>query len=110
MRLTLRTVLAACALLAAACAQQTPPEQQTASVAEAAPAATTPNQTSDEDTCNKAAFAHLVGALASEIDQAALPDGTRIITPTTMVTRDFIATRLNIMTGTDGRVGSLSCY
>ena len=71
-------------------------------------------QTADEataqDTCGMAAFAHLIGAPAADIDRAALPPRTRIIAPNSMVTQDFSPQRLNIMTGADGRVSSLRCF
>jgi hypothetical protein len=62
------------------------------------------------DTCGAARFRALLGTQASEIDQSTLPAQTRIITPDMMVTQDFSAQRLNIMVGTDGRVGSLRCF
>jgi hypothetical protein len=62
------------------------------------------------DTCGMADFRHLMGRPASEIDQASLPPRTRIITPDMMVTQDYVPERLNIMTGTDGRVASLRCF
>lgn len=62
------------------------------------------------DTCGAAAFAHLIGTLASDIDQSTLPPRTRIITPDSMVTQDFAPGRLNIFTGTDGRVSSMRCF
>jgi len=92
----MRAALAALALLAA-CAAPTPPPEN-AGEANAA------------DTCGAARFAGLVGTQADAIDRSTLPPGTRIITPDMMVTQDFSAERLNIMVGTDGRVGSLSCY
>ena len=62
------------------------------------------------DTCGMANFRHLIGRPASEIDQASLPPRTRVITPDMMVTQDYVPERLNIMTGTDGRVASLRCF
>jgi hypothetical protein len=67
-------------------------------------------QATRADTCGIARFRNLVGTQASEIDQSTLPPRTRIITPDMMVTQDFSAQRLNIMVGTDGRVGSLRCF
>lgn len=95
----MRSVLAGAAvMLMAACAT--------------APAA--PPQSADEgtqqDTCGAARFAHYVGHPADHIDRAALPARTRVITPDMMVTQDFSPERLNIMVGTDGRVGSLRCF
>jgi len=63
-----------------------------------------------QDACGMARFRHLIGMQASAIDQSTLPPRTRIITPDMMVTQDFSAQRLNIMVGTDGRVGSLRCF
>jgi Peptidase inhibitor I78 family len=62
------------------------------------------------DTCGANAHRHLIGAPAAAIDRASLPPATRIITPDMMVTQDFSPNRLNIMVGTDGKVGSLACY
>jgi hypothetical protein len=62
------------------------------------------------DTCGADRFRTLIGTPASEIDQSTLPPRTRIITPDMMVTQDFSAQRLNVMVGTDGRVGSLGCF
>lgn len=63
-----------------------------------------------QDTCGLSRFTHLVGTPADAIDRATLPPATRIITPDMMVTQDFSLTRLNIMVGADGRVGSLRCF
>lgn len=73
-----------------------------------------PPQTADEatraDTCGAARFRNLIGEEAATIEPASLPERTRIITPDMMVTQDFSPTRLNIILGTDGRVGSLRCF
>lgn len=63
-----------------------------------------------QDTCGAARFRHLVGTEASGIDEASLPARTRIITPDMMITQDFAPARLNIIVGTNGRVGSLRCF
>ncbi len=62
------------------------------------------------DTCGASRFRDLVGKPAAEIDQSTLPERTRIITPDMMITQDFSPTRLNIIVGTGGRVGSLRCF
>ncbi len=67
-------------------------------------------QATQQDTCGAARFRALIGTQASEIDESTLPPRTRIITPDMMVTQDFSPTRLNIMVGTNGRVGSLRCF
>jgi hypothetical protein len=73
-----------------------------------------PPQNADEatraDTCNAGRFRNLIGEEAATIDPASLPRQSRIITPDMMVTQDFSPTRLNIIVGTDGRVGSLRCF
>jgi hypothetical protein len=73
-----------------------------------------PPQTADEatarDACGAARFRNLIGTPADRIDRSTLPPRTRIITPEMMVTQDFSPERLNIMVGTDGLVGSLSCF
>ncbi|MGE0739699.1 MAG: I78 family peptidase inhibitor [Hyphomonadaceae bacterium] len=68
------------------------------------------DEATDQDTCGAARFAHLIGTPAADIDRTTLPPRTRIITPDMAVTMDFSAERLNIITGTDGRVGSLRCF
>jgi hypothetical protein len=73
-----------------------------------------PPQNADEatraDTCGAARFRNLIGEEAATIDPASLPERARVITPDMMVTQDFSPTRLNIIVGTDGRVGSLGCF
>ncbi|MEZ6023195.1 MAG: I78 family peptidase inhibitor [Hyphomonadaceae bacterium] len=100
----MRALVAALALLGACAA----PQAETP-----APPSSTPRnaeEATEADTCGASRFRHLIGAPAAEIDRATLPPRTRIITPDTMVTMDFSAERLNIMVGTDGRVGSMRCF
>ncbi|HRO04431.1 MAG TPA: I78 family peptidase inhibitor [Terricaulis sp.] len=98
----MRALVVALALLAApAC---------THAVADAPAAPQNAGQASDADTCGMAAYERYIGRPASEIDRASLPARTRIITPEMAVTMDYRAERLNIMVGTDGRVGSLRCF
>lgn len=70
----------------------------------------TAEQATEQDTCGMAAFAHLIGTPAGTIDPSSLPPRARIITPESMVTQDFSPERLNVITGTDGRVSSLRCF
>ena len=102
-------LIALAAMTAAACSQPGPPNAP-----DETPAASAGPQTAEEataqDTCGASRFQHLIGTPASEIDQSTLPEGARIITPETMVTQDFVPTRLNITAGTDGNVASLNCY
>ncbi len=96
----------------AACGQTTTPATTPETPAAEAPAATPTNaaEATAQDTCGAAAHQALIGTPASAIDLSTFPAGTRIITPETMVTQDFVPTRLNITTGTDGNVASLNCY
>lgn len=109
----IRASVFALALLAAACGPSTT-DQPNAEVSptEAMQAATpqSAEEATAQDSCGAAAFQSLIGTLASEIDQATLPAGTRVLTPDSIVTQDFRAERLNIISGTDGRVSSLACY
>jgi Peptidase inhibitor I78 family len=62
------------------------------------------------DTCGAGRFRNLIGEEIAGIDPGTLPAYSRVIRPDTMVTQDFSPTRLNIMVGTDGRIGSLRCF
>jgi hypothetical protein len=107
----IRASLFALALFATACAPpaaETPPPAEPAAEAPAGP--TNAAEATAADTCGAAAHQALIGTPASGIDLATLPQGTRIVTPETMVTQDFVPTRLNVTTGTDGNVASLNCY
>lgn len=102
-------IIALAALAASACTQPAPPSDgQPESPAAAGPQ--TAEEATAQDTCGASRFTGLIGTPASDIDQSTLPAGARIITPETMVTQDFVPSRLNIITGTDGRVSSLQCF
>lgn len=109
----MRSLLMSLAALGAlaACGPTTTPAQTEAPAAEA-PVAAPANaaEATAQDTCGAAAFRHLVGTPAAGIDEASLPAGTRIVTPTTMVTQDFNPARLNVVTDANGNVASVSCY
>ncbi len=109
----MRSLLMSLAALGAltACGPTMSPAKTDTPAAEA-PAAAPANaaEATAQDTCGAGAFQGLVGTPAAGIDQATLPAGTRIVTPSTMVTQDFNPTRLNIVTDTNGNVASLSCY
>ncbi len=98
---TIYALFAAMMLLAGCCTSHHGAEATPPPVAE---------QPSSPDTCGVARFQSLIGTPADAIDRATLPPGTRILTPTSIVTRDFRQDRLNIMTGADGKVSSLRCY
>lgn len=106
-------VAAASLVALAACNQTTTPATTEAPAEVAATTTAGPTNAADataQDTCGAAAFQSLVGQPATTINLGTLPSGTRILTPDMMVTQDFRADRLNIIVGTDGNVGSLSCY
>lgn len=102
----------ACVLVLAACGQTTTPATtaETPAVETTVAAPTNAAEATAQDTCGAAAHQALIGTPASAIDLTTFPAGTRIITPETMVTQDFVPTRLNITAGTDGNVASLNCY
>lgn len=68
------------------------------------------DEATQSDTCGAARFRNLIGEEIAGIDPGTLPERSRIITPDMMVTQDFSPTRLNIMVGADGRIGSLRCF
>jgi hypothetical protein len=106
-------VTAACLVALAACGQTTTPATTETPVAETTttpPAPMNAAEATAQDTCAAAAHAALIGAPGASVDLATLPAGTRIVTPETMVSQDFVPTRLNVTTGTDGNVASLNCY
>lgn len=67
-------------------------------------------QRENTDTCAIAQHVHLIGQPAASIDRATLPPRARILAPDTIVTQDFLATRLNVMTDADGAVTELRCF
>ena len=104
-------LIAACATALAACGEATTPATTETPITVETPAAPmNAAEATAQDTCGAAAHQALIGTPANNIDLATLPAGTRIVTPETMVTQDFVPTRLNITTGTDGNVASLNCY
>lgn len=105
----MRSLLLSLVMLAACAPPQVPPAENNGPSTPAASPQDAEEATA-EDTCGAARFQHLIGALASAIDRAALPAGTRIVAPDSIVTQDFSPQRLNIITGTDGRVSSLACF
>lgn len=107
-----KLIITACLLALTACGQTTTPAATTETPVAEAPLAAPTNaaEATAADSCGAAAHHALIGTPASAIDLATYPSGTRIITPETMVTQDFVPTRLNITTGTDGNVASLNCY
>lgn len=107
-----KLLLTACVLALVACGQTTATTEPatTEPFAETPAAPTNAAEATAQDTCGAAAHQALIGTAASGIDLTTFPAGTRIVTPETMVTQDFVPTRLNITTGTDGNVAALNCY
>ena len=111
----MKRMVAACALLAAACTEAPQTYRDLDQLGrDYQREMSTPPQSADEatqrDTCGAARHRGLVGTSAAGIDRASLPAQTRVITPETMVTQDFSPYRLNVIVGTDGKVGSLRCF
>lgn len=102
--------LAALGMLAACGSTNTPTDDQTSATETPVAAPANRAEATAQDTCGASRFAHLIGTQAAQIDRASLPPNARVITPDMMVTMDFLAERLNVIVGTDGRVGSLECF
>ena len=64
----------------------------------------------DADLCRASGFQGLVGQPQSVLRTMMLPAGSRVIGPGDAVTADFRPDRLNIETGTDGRIAKVGCY
>ena len=67
-------------------------------------------QRQNTDTCGVAQHTDLIGEPAAQIDRASLPPRTRFIDPDTLVTQDFVTTRLNVMIDAEGVVTELRCF
>ena len=108
----MRSLLMSLALTALAACGSTNTPAETETPAAEAPVAAPANATeaTAQDTCGASRFTHLIGTQAAQINRASLPPNARVITPDMMVTMDFLAERLNVIVGTDGRVGSLECF
>ncbi|WP_167755527.1 I78 family peptidase inhibitor [Vitreimonas flagellata] len=87
----------------AACAAQDRPAPQASAPQNA-------EEATQADRCGATRFIGLIGTPADQIDRASLPAGARVLTPDMMVTADFRGDRLNIIVGSDGKVGSLRCF
>ncbi len=101
---------AACLVALAACGQTTAPATTETPIAETTIAApTTAGEATAQDTCGASQYSSLIGA---NVAAASFPAGAniRIIQPNTVVTQDFSAARLNVITDANGVVTSLECY
>jgi hypothetical protein len=67
------------------------------------------DQSPSKDYCGASSRQNLVGTLASNIDQSALPKATRIIHPGTAVTRDYRQDRLNVYVDKSGKIERVTC-
>ena len=66
-------------------------------------------QAESEDHCGAGIRQHLVGTLAADLDQATLPQFSRVIYPKTPVTMDYRLDRLNVHVGEDGKIDRVVC-
>lgn len=98
-------LLAAATLILAACNQSPPPPAEPDTPVAAAPANAA--EATAQDTCGASQYASMVG---TPIAAATFPVGVRVITPETMVTQDFRADRLSVMTDTSGNIASFACF
>lgn len=62
-----------------------------------------------EDQCGASTHQSLVGTLASSLDQATLPQASRVIYPKSAVTMDYRMDRLNVHVGEDGKISEVTC-
>ncbi len=61
---------------------------------------------SPQDACGAQAHAGMVGA---PIAAATFPQGVRVLTPDTIMTQEFIATRLNVLVDAQGVITGFRC-
>lgn len=62
-----------------------------------------------QDPCGTAQFKQLVGTNAKKLDMSQFPSGTRLLYPTTPMTRDYRIDRLNIHADKDGKIIRMDC-
>ena len=63
----------------------------------------------EPDTCRREEHQSLMGTVGADLDESALPAGTRVICHQCAVTMDYRSDRLNIELGPDGRVVRVRC-
>jgi hypothetical protein len=61
------------------------------------------------DACGAAEYQRFVGQRVDALNDVDLPEGTRVLFPTTPATLDFIATRLNIGINGEDRIERAYC-
>ena len=71
--------------------------------------ATGSKQVLTEDPCGAGKYRHLVGTSAKGLDMSQFPPGTRLLYPTTPMTRDYRIDRLNIHADKQGKIMRLDC-
>lgn len=62
-----------------------------------------------EDECRASQYQGLVRSEAQSIDPSSLPAGTRMIYPSTAVTRDYRKDRMNVYINDAGEVSRVDC-
>lgn len=66
-------------------------------------------QKQTDNQCGAASWQNLVGTMASTLNQASLPEGTRILHPNTPMTRDYRLDRLNVYVDENGKITQVTC-
>ncbi|WP_368346350.1 I78 family peptidase inhibitor [Pelagovum sp. HNIBRBA483] len=95
MRRSLQIVSSICILIMlAAC--------QTMAVLPALPSA-------EQDTCNAAQHSSLIGAHATDLERTLILQPVRVIRPDSLVTMDFLPTRLNFHINGQNVIARISC-
>lgn len=59
--------------------------------------------------CGADRLRHLVGTPLTDLDQATLPNGTRVLGPGVDVPPDIVPTRLNLSYGTEDEIAAVYC-
>lgn len=62
-----------------------------------------------EDPCGASKFKHLVGTSAKGLDMSQFAAGTRLLYPTTPMTRDYRIDRMNIHADKEGKIMRIDC-
>lgn len=63
----------------------------------------------NEDPCGASKFKHLIGTSAKGMDMSQFAAGTRLLYPTTPMTRDYRIDRMNIHADKDGKIMRIDC-
>jgi len=63
----------------------------------------------EQDTCNAAQYSSLIGAHATDLERTLILQPVRVIRPDSLVTMDFLPTRLNFHINGRNEIARISC-